>query len=74
MNDVAAVLKAHSDSLMKIKGVVGVYMGLKEDSIPCIKVMIEKENPLLIRRIPKVLDGVTVEVEVTGRIEPMNSR
>ena len=71
MKDLATVLKAHAESLMKLKGVVGVYAGLKDDSVPCIKVMIEKNDPALIKRIPQTLEGFPVEVEVTGRIEPM---
>jgi hypothetical protein len=70
--DINTVIKTHGDSLMKLPGVVGVYAGLKNDSIPCIKVMIEKDDPALIAKIPKSLDGFPVEVEVTGRIEPMN--
>jgi len=73
-NDINTVIKTHGDSLMKIPGVAGVYAGLKDDSIPCIKVMIEKDDPALIAKIPKSLDGFPVEVEVTGRIEPMNPK
>jgi hypothetical protein len=71
MKDINAVLNAHADSLMQIKGVAGVYVGLKDDSVPCIKVMIEKNDTALINKLPQSLDGFPVEVEVTGRFEPM---
>lgn len=72
MKEIDAILKARSDSLMKFDGVAGVYVGLTDDSLPCIKVMIEKNDPVLINKIPKSLDSFPVEIEVTGRIKPMN--
>lgn len=71
MKDINAVLNSHSDSLMKINGVAGVYVGLKDDSIQCIKVMVEINDPELLGKIPKSLEGFVVETEATGRIEPL---
>ena len=71
MKDITSVMEVYTDSLMKLKGVVGVYIGLKDESVPCIKVMIEKDDPALVKNIPASLDGFPVEIEITGRIDPM---
>ena len=56
---------------MALPGVVGVYVGLTLDSLPCLRVMVEKRTPFLQEKIPRVIDGVPVEVEESGPIEPM---
>jgi hypothetical protein len=70
-NDIQTVLKAHTDSLMAISGVAGVYIGLKNDSIPCIRVMVVKKTVELEKKIPLSLQGFPLEIEETGVIEPM---
>ena len=71
MKDINAVLNAQAPALMKIKGVVGVFVGLKNDSIPCIRVMIERNDPALIKNLPAKLEGFPIEIEVSGPIVPM---
>jgi hypothetical protein len=61
-----AVQNRHTDKLMKLDGVVGVGLGTNAGGQFVIKVMVKDEaaakNPL----IPKQLEGVPVEVTVTG--------
>ncbi len=68
-------LKKHTDELMAIPGVVGVGQGLC-DRAPCIKVLVTEKTPEIERSIPESLDGYSVEITVSGRIEaePKNSR
>ncbi len=63
-------LKAHTDRLMSIPGVVGTAQGLCEGK-PCIKVFVAKKTPELLRQIPAAADGYTVAVEETGELRPL---
>lgn len=71
MKEITAVIKERADSLLNIHGVVGVYAGRIDDSIPCIRIMIENDDSTLIKKIPATIDGYPVEIEVSGRIEPL---
>jgi len=62
-------LKAHTDRLMSISGVVGTAQGLCEGK-PCIKVFVVKKTPELLRQIPAAADGYPVAVEQTGEFHP----
>jgi len=67
------VLAAHQAELMRIPGVVGVFVGLAEDEkTECIKVMLKAPDPAAEGRIPKTLEGYRVITEVTGEIRPLN--
>lgn len=63
------VLRAHTDSLMRVPGVVGTAIGLC-DNAPCIKVLVARSTPALHRAIPDSLDGWRVVMEETGIIRP----
>src|SRR5688572_2962845 len=66
------VLAAHQQELMRIPGVVGVFVGLAEDEkTECIKVMLKAADPSAEGRIPKTLEGYRVITEVTGEIRPL---
>src|SRR5205814_1331323 len=67
MRPIAEVFAAHSDSLMRLPGVVGVGIGRCGDA-PCIKVMAAHSSSELIARLPKRLEGYAVELQVTGPI------
>lgn len=72
--DINAVLRDHDDSLMAIEGVVGVAVGLLEDGkTTCLKVLVVRETPELVRRIPSSLEGYPVVVEETGVIRPLQN-
>jgi len=58
-------LKAHTDRLMSIPGVVGTAQGLCEGK-PCIKVFVSKKTSELLRQVPAVAGGYPVAVEETG--------
>ncbi|MFQ5893424.1 MAG: hypothetical protein ACE5H5_03845, partial [Nitrospinota bacterium] len=57
--------EAHTDGLLAIEGVVGTAVGLNDSGEPSVKVYTEREG---VRGVPKRLNGVPVEVRVTGRI------
>lgn len=61
------VIKEHTEELMSVPGVVGVGQGLC-DSNPCIKVLVIEKTPEIDKKIPHVLDGYKVMIEVTGKI------
>lgn len=63
------VLKAHSDSLMALPGVVGTAIGLC-DGERCIKVLVADSNAAANSRIPARLEGYRVVAEVAGTIRP----
>ncbi len=63
------VLAAHTDSLMKLPGVVGTAVGLC-DGERCIKVLVADSSSRTKGRIPSRLEGYRVVVDVTGPIQP----
>lgn len=67
----AQAIAAHDDSLLALPGVVGVYEGRNDAGVTVIRVMLAQATPETERRLPKQLEGYPVEVEITGRIEPM---
>jgi hypothetical protein len=72
MRDIDAVLKDHASELMKVPGVVGVYVGQLDDrKTPCLKVMVVKKTPELARVVPSKLEGYPVVLEESGVIRPM---
>ncbi|TAK66564.1 MAG: hypothetical protein EPO24_01370, partial [Bacteroidetes bacterium] len=70
MKDINLVKEAHTEELMAIEGVVGVYVGALDDGTPCIGVMVVKLTDELKRKLPKELEGYPVRIEETGAIEP----
>ena len=73
--DINAVLAAHQAELMALPGVVGVYVGLgKDERTECLKVMLERNDEELRRRLPKNLEGYPVVPEFTGEIRPFDKK
>jgi len=62
---VKEVRERHSDQLMAKEGVVGTAVGRDDSDRPVVKVFTERPG---IGGIPKELEGIPVDVEVTGRI------
>jgi hypothetical protein len=60
------VLAAHVDTLMALRGVVGVAQGLCAGE-PCIRVFVFDEDAAAQPGFPQHVDGFPVRVEVTGR-------
>ena len=72
--DINAVLADHDDQLLAISGVVGVCVAVLEDGrTPCLKVMLARKTPELLRVLPKKLEGYPVVSEVTGAIRPFGT-
>ncbi len=67
--EVAAVQERHTPVLMSQDKVVGTAIGLSENGTLVIKVY--TKEPLLGHEVPETLDGVPVEVEVTGEFHAM---
>ncbi len=70
LKDINQVMKTHTDELMALPGVVGVYVGALDDGTPCIKVLVVKLTTELEKKIPKELEGFPVVVVETGGIVP----
>jgi glyceraldehyde-3-phosphate dehydrogenase/erythrose-4-phosphate dehydrogenase len=70
-SDINLVHEKYVDYLMKIPGVVGVYVGETEQKQACIIVMLKEETEVIKKEIPKELEGYPVILEVTGEIKPM---
>ena len=70
--DIKEVMEAHTEELMAIPGVVGVYIGALGDGTPCIKVMVIEKTPELEQKIPKALEGHPIVIEETGEIRPLS--
>jgi hypothetical protein len=66
------VLANHDQEILAIPGVTMIYAGVDTEGEACIKVGVVTATPEVEERIPKVLEGWTVEVEETGEIKPMH--
>ena len=62
------VLTDHTDSLMSVRGVVGIAQG-ECSGQSCIRVFVVKKTEELLRQIPPVIEGYQVAVDETGEIE-----
>lgn len=67
---IAEVLAAHTPELMALPGVVGTAEGVHRGT-PVIIVMVERRTPGPASRIPAVLEGWPVRIEVTGPLRAM---
>jgi hypothetical protein len=70
--DVNKVLAAHDKELLAIPDVVGVYVGLLKDGRTlCLKVMLARRNTESERKIPRMIEGYPVVIEVTGDVRAL---
>jgi len=67
----ADAIALHSDSLMAIPGVVGLYEGRTDKGETVIRVMVAKRSHDVKRKLPRNLEGYRIEVEESGPIRPM---
>ncbi|MBI2466423.1 MAG: hypothetical protein HYV62_01160, partial [Candidatus Rokubacteria bacterium] len=65
LDQAIAAQEAHTDALLARPGVVGTAVGLGADGRPVVKIYVESGR---VSGLPSRLDGVPVEVEVTGEI------
>lgn len=63
------VQERHNPTLLGIRGVVGTAVGVTEAGQPAVLVLTEGPG---VSGLPRSLDGVTVEVLVTGKIEALD--
>lgn len=72
--DINAVLAAHSQRLMAMPGVEGIYVGLLEDgTTPCLKLMLRQHDAKLEKALPRELEGYRVVIEVGGEIRSLSN-
>jgi len=69
--DINVVLAAHDKELLAIADVVGVYAGT-DSQTPCLRVMLARKNPESERKIPRMIDGYPVVIQVTGTIRALD--
>ena len=69
---IEAVQESHTDSLMRVPGVVGTAIGLCDDK-PCIKVLVVRATPELREAIPDSLEGYRVILDETGTVRAQDS-
>lgn len=65
------VMNAHTDELMSIPDVNGVYIGELSDGRECITVLVSRKTELHKKKIPKMLEGYPVIIEETGEVRPL---
>ena len=63
-----AAQERYTRDLLRVEGVAGTAVGIGENGEPVVKIYTEREG---IGGIPQVLDGVSVVVQVTGKIQPV---
>lgn len=63
------VQERQTEKLLQIKGVTGTAIGASDNGDPVIKVLVETQEAA--RDVPANLEGVPVEVVVTGPIKPL---
>lgn len=63
------VLREHTEEWMAVPGVVGTGIGECEGR-PCIRVMVVKKTPELLKKIPSRVEGFLVDVQETGMFRP----
>ena len=66
-DSIETVLAAHTDSLMRVPGVVGTALGIC-DGAPCIRIFVADSSAAERGSLPTRLGGYPVRVEVTGPI------
>lgn len=63
------VQERQTEKLLQIRGVTGTAIGATEKGEPVIKVLVETKESA--KDVPAIIEGVPVEVVVTGKIEAM---
>lgn len=79
MQKANAVKERYENWLLSLPGVVGVMLSTRDrmtgaaeaGAEPVIKIMVSSLKDLKTGAIPSELEGVRVEVEVTGKFRPM---
>ena len=65
------VKRQNEDRWLAMEGVVAVGIGQGEDERPKVVVSVEADSARLRRDIPEDVEGVEVEIQITGPMRPM---
>ena len=69
---ISEVVRANAQAWMAVPGVVGVAEG-ECGGEPCIKVLVAAESEVISERIPSSAGGFTVELQVTGEFQALDT-
>jgi hypothetical protein len=67
MDHVTRLIALHQDDIMALPDVVAIGAALY-DGEPCIRVLLAKDNPDTLAKLPKEIEGVQVIAETSGPI------
>jgi hypothetical protein len=68
---VRAVKQLHEQRWLALAGVVAVGIGQRPEGTPQIVVSVEAESERIRREIPESVEGVAVEIKVTGSLRAL---
>lgn len=71
IEDVTLVLERHRDQLMQLPGVIGLYVGADPQSNLVLRVILLHGFSSTRDQLPRVLDGVPMDVEESDPIRPL---
>jgi hypothetical protein len=67
MDHVTRLIALHQDDIMALPDVVAIGAALS-DSEPCIRVLLARDNPDTLAKLPTEIEGVRVVAETSGPI------
>jgi hypothetical protein len=67
MDDISRIIALHQDAIMALDDVVAIGAALCEGE-PCIRVLLAKDNPDTLAKLPEQLEGFQVVAETSGPI------
>ena len=67
MDDINRIIALHQDAIMALDDVVAIGASVCDDE-PCIRVLLAKDNPDTLAKLPEQLEGIRVLAETSGPI------
>jgi len=67
MDDISRIIALHQDAIMALNDVVAIGASVC-DGEPCIRVLLAKDNPDTLAKLPKQIEGFQVVAETSGPI------
>jgi hypothetical protein len=67
MDDISRIIAVHQDTIMALDDVVAIGASVCEGA-PCIRVLLAKDNPETLKRLPEQIEGIQVVAETSGPI------
>jgi hypothetical protein len=65
-DEMRAIKKAHSSSLLRHPGVCGVNVGVEPDGQAVLEVHLDTDDPDVLKNLPKQIEGHTIKYLKTG--------